>query len=282
MVLPGKYVPAISWKIALENDKGLSQPMPLRGLAIGDGLVDPISQIDYGDFLFQTGLLDERDSETVDEVTEKTKQFIKKANWSEASEVSFPSWWVHTYTYLLFSSFQELDLILDIFTTKSQLNFYYNYLLQEQPVEFSYHLPLLQRAEVRKAIHVGNLTYDGISEPVHQHLSDDMTKSVKSRVERLLDRGYKVMIYNGQLDVVIPYALTEQFLSGLEWSGAEEYANATRLVWRVGPTDVAGYAREVGEFRQVMVRNAGHILPFDQPKWAFDMILRFIRGKSFG
>ena len=46
--------------------------------------------------------------------------------------------------------------------------------------------------------------------------------------------------------------------------------------------DVAGYAREVKNFRQVMVRNAGHILPYDKPKWAFDMIQRFISGKSFG
>ena len=39
---------------------------------------------------------------------------------------------------------------------------------------------------------------------------------------------------------------------------------------------------QVGNFRQVMVRNAGHILPYDQPKWAFDMIQRFVAGKSFG
>jgi hypothetical protein len=30
-----------------------------------------------------------------------------------------------------------------------------------------------------------------------------------------------------------------------------------------------------------MVRNAGHILPYDQPKWAFDMIQRFIQDKDF-
>ena len=30
-----------------------------------------------------------------------------------------------------------------------------------------------------------------------------------------------------------------------------------------------------------MVRNAGHILPYDQPKWAFDMIQRFIQDKEF-
>ena len=89
------------------------------------------------------------------------------------------------------------------------------------------------------------------------------------------------MIYSGQLDVIVAYPLTENFINALQWNGTNEYNDAERLIWKVDG-DVAGYAREVGEFRQVMVRNAGHILPYDQPKWALDMILRFIEGKSFG
>lgn len=89
------------------------------------------------------------------------------------------------------------------------------------------------------------------------------------------------MIYNGQLDVIIAYPASEHFIANLNWQGKSQYNNASRLVWKVGG-DVAGYAREVGNFRQVMVRNAGHILPYDQPKWAFDMMQRFIHGKSFG
>ena len=42
-----------------------------------------------------------------------------------------------------------------------------------------------------------------------------------------------------------------------------------------------GYVRVAKNLTQVMVRNAGHILPFDQPKWAFDMIQRFIQEKAF-
>ena len=90
----------------------------------------------------------------------------------------------------------------------------------------------------------------------------------------------KVLIYNGQLDVIIPYPATENFINKLQWKGAKEYATAPRRIWKVRG-EVAGYAREVRKFRQVMVRNAGHILPYDQPVYAFDMIMRFIEGKSF-
>ena len=45
--------------------------------------------------------------------------------------------------------------------------------------------------------------------------------------------------------------------------------------------DLAGYAKTVGNFTAVLVRNAGHMVPYDQPKWAFDLINRFTSGKSF-
>ena len=34
-------------------------------------------------------------------------------------------------------------------------------------------------------------------------------------------------------------------------------------------------------FLQIIVRDGGHILPFDQPERAWDMIDRFITGRPF-
>ena len=88
------------------------------------------------------------------------------------------------------------------------------------------------------------------------------------------------MIYSGQLDVIIPFPQTEHFLRELKWSGSNIYANTPRSIWQV-EGEVAGYARKAKNLIQLMVRNAGHILPYDQPKWAFDMIQRFVQGKDF-
>ncbi len=87
--------------------------------------------------------------------------------------------------------FQEFSSLLEIYNNRTGLTFYYNYLLSKQPDEFDNYPKLLQKAEVRKAIHVGNLTYDGISMTVHEHLDEDMTKSVKPWLEVLLE-NYKV------------------------------------------------------------------------------------------
>jgi len=53
----GKYVPAVSYAIH-QNNAGARVKINLKGLAIGNGLIDPVNQMVYSDFLFQCGLID--------------------------------------------------------------------------------------------------------------------------------------------------------------------------------------------------------------------------------
>ena len=70
------------------NREGKIPYMPLKGLAIGDGLSDPINQMAYGDFLFQVGLVDENDRDSLIRMSQITNQYIRQGRWSEATEVS--------------------------------------------------------------------------------------------------------------------------------------------------------------------------------------------------
>jgi len=55
-----------------------------------------------------------------------------------------------------------------------------------------------------------------------------------------------------------------------------------RKTWTVAGAkpDLAGYVRVVGDFTQVVVRGAGHMVPGDQPTRALDMITRFVAGAA--
>lgn len=66
----------------------------------------------------------------------------------------------------------------------------------------------------------------------------------------------QVMIYNGQLDIIIAVPLTEAWLQTVEWSGLPRYKTADRLIWKVNPSDseVAGYVRQVDNFYQVCLQ----------------------------
>ncbi|XP_051872859.1 probable serine carboxypeptidase CPVL isoform X2 [Pristis pectinata] len=158
---------------------------------------------------------------------------------------------------------------------------YYNYLQCTEPPDQSYFMGYLSRAEVRKSIHVGNLTFHDGSE-VEQYLLKDIMQSVKPWLTILMN-NYRVLMYSGQLDIIVAAPLTERILLTVPWSKAEEYKKADRHFWFVNPGDkeVAGYVRKVGEFYQVIIRNGGHILPYDQPESSFEMIDHFISKKGF-
>lgn len=62
-----------------------------------------------------------------------------------------------------------------------------------------------------------------------------------------------MLIYNGQLDIIVAAALTERSLMAMNWKGSREYKKAERKIWKIFKSDkeVAGYVRQVGNFHQV-------------------------------
>jgi len=69
-----------------------------------------------------------------------------------------------------------------------------------------------------------------------------------------------------------------------EWKHSKEFSSAKRIIWKVDKEDneVTGYAKKVDNFTHVIIRNAGHMVPTDQPRAALDMMNRFIRNQPFG
>ncbi|KAB7495103.1 putative serine carboxypeptidase CPVL [Armadillidium nasatum] len=240
--------------------------MNLKGMAIGDGLCDPISMTDYGDFLYQLGLLDQQGRTYFKEQGQLVIKYIQNKEWAKAFKV--------------FDTLLNGDTIgsKSYFYNVTGLSNYYNFLLQEEPKDLNYWEKYINDPKRRKEIHVGNLTFhDG--KKVEAYLIEDVMKSVKPWIEEILKaNNYKVLIYNGQLDIIIASPLTDNFINGLDFQYSDLLKNATRHIWRVDG-EVAGYVREVPNFAQVLIRDAGHMVPYDQPKWAYKMITRFTLGK---
>lgn len=184
-------------------------------------------------------------------------------------------------------AFQLFDSLLDGDLTNSSLfknvtGFvnYFNFLYPVEPSdEIEYMGKYIQRSDIRAAIHVGNSTFHGEDKTVELNLVNDIMQSVAPWVSELLD-NYRVLIYNGQLDIIVAYPLTENYLQNLNFNGANQYKNAKRYQWFVG-TNLAGYFKQAGNLTEVLVRNAGHMVPADQPQWALDLISRFTRNKPY-
>jgi len=253
----GKYVPAIVYKIHVENPQAKVK-INLHGMAIGDGLIDPYNEWDYGPVMYQFGLIDERQLEYVNLQTALARNAIRLEQYSLA--------------YELFGS-----LFDEFYSNGTGLNDVYNYLLTQSPEAFDYYVPWVTASENRHKIHVGNLTYNG-GEAVSTALANDVMQSIIGKVSAIADNNYKILIYNGVLDVIIASSLTMDWVDKLEWQYANELRRAERKIWKVKDDDkeVAGYIKQAHSFFVAWVRNAGHMVPAEQPRAAFDLIDRFV------
>jgi vitellogenic carboxypeptidase-like protein len=253
----GKYVPAIVYKIHVENPQAKVK-INLKGMAIGDGLVDPYNEWDYGPVMYQVGLIDEQELERVNLITELGRTAIELKEYLVA--------------YELFS------YVLDAFyTEKTGLKDVYNYLLTNEEPDFDYYVPWVTASDNRRKIHVGNLRYnDGAL--VGSALVNDIMQSIVGKVAVIANNDYKVLIYNGLLDIIISSSLTMDWVDKLEWKYANELRAAERKIWKVKDDDpeVAGYIKQAHSFFLATVRNAGHMVPSEQPRAAFDLIDRFV------
>jgi len=239
-------------------------------MAIGDGFTDPVNMLNYGEYLHNVGLLNLNQKALFQKEEAKARNFILGGKYMDA--------------------FKTIDNLIDgdlsgvpsHFKNATGLDAYFNILTDKEPKEDSYYATFVQLPHVRRSLHVGNQNFSDLGSKVEMFLREDMYHSEAHLVVDLLDakEKYQVMFYSGQLDIIVANILTENFLKTMKWHGSAQWPNAARKIWRVGG-DVAGYATVLDNLSYVLVRKAGHMVPADQPKWAFDMINRFTYKKPF-
>ncbi|CAH1392267.1 unnamed protein product [Nezara viridula] len=248
----GKYIPSIGYTIH-KNNKINKQKINLKGLAIGDGFTDPENMMVYADYLYQLGLVDFNTREELRNLQNEVVELIRKHQYSEADKA---------WSNILGRLSPEINI--------------YNYLQMDRFDPEGIFSDYLRTDIVRKSIHVGKHIFHGQDYSVYNYLLNDKMQSVKPWVEVLLE-NYRVMFYSGQLDIIVAYPLTMNFLPKLNWTGSEGYKTAPRKEWEVDG-ELAGFYKKAKTLTEVLVRNAGHMVPQDQPKWALDMITRFINN----
>ena len=143
-------------------------------MAIGDGLCDPVTMTNYGDFLFSIGLLDELDRNYFTQLQDIMVNYINQEKYEDAFRV---------FNQLLNG---DTTTTSSYFANVTGFTWYFNYLLSEGPKDLGYYNQLIEKDYIRKAIHVGNLTYND-GKKVEQFLLKDIMKSVKPWIQEIMD-----------------------------------------------------------------------------------------------
>lgn len=245
----GKYVPAIGYYIIKTNaNLSGSKRVNLIGLAIGNGLTDPITQVaTHAQTAYFLGLINKKQKTHLEKLELDAVRLTKNQEWARATRAR---------TKVL-NLLQELTGIATLYDFR-----------RLTPYEIKKVDDFLSYKKNKKILKANeSILYKKCSTVVGSALNDDLMKSVKYMMEYLLDKSdVKVLLYSGQCDLRVGVVGTDAWVNKMR-----DYVESEREIWLVNG-QLAGYVQKWRGLMSVVVLGAGHLVPADQAVNAQAMI----------
>ncbi|CAI0415373.1 unnamed protein product [Linum tenue] len=253
----GKYVPAIGSYIVRHNANLPESRLNLKGVAIGDGLTDPVTQVQtHALNAYFSGLINDLQREEMERAQSEAVRFVGMEKWKEATEAR--------------------NRVLNMLQNMTGLATLYDF-TKTEPYKTELVVALLASPEVKAALNANtSIVFEECGKAAAAALHEDVMKSTKGMVEELLlsPQPLRVLLYQGQHDLRDGVVSVEAWMKTIRrWGGLSEFLAARREVWRVDGL-LAGYVQrsETGRLTHAVVLGAGHLVPTDQPVNAQAMI----------
>lgn len=255
----GKYIPAFGY-YALRKNSMLpkSKQLNLQGVAIGNGLTDPSTQV-HTDAItaYYIGLINEKQKVEVQILESEAALLAKNGKYRKATEAR--------------------TKVLNTLQNMTGLPTLYDYTRVT-----SYETPLvdklLNNVELKRAMKAkDSIKFARCSDVVADVLKEDVMKSEKANVEFLV-KNTRVLLYQGANDLRDGVASTSAWVKKMRWGGIGKFLEAERKVWKVNGL-LAGYVQKWNTLSNVVVLNAGHLAPHTQPINTQAMIEDWVQQK---
>lgn len=250
----GKYVPNIAWEIHSSFPE-----LPLKGMIIGNGLYNATAGYEsVREYAFGAGMIDEK---VYAELGPRQERCLAKVQAGEPTAGMFCEnttvYWVYSEEVAGKLFYYDLGLThVDLDSISAAMGTYLN------------------RADVRKALHVGEHAWDQHDEsgPVSDALLSDFAKPSTPVVAKVLDAGYRVAMYNGVRDgSVCNHIGNLATLLNMPWTGTPGFKSAPTTPWR-SAGQVAGHTRRYEGLSFTTLMNTGHLVPTAVPEIFADFL----------
>jgi len=262
----GHYVPSVGYTILQGNQDPQNIFIPLVSISVGNGMTSPIIQYgSYGPYAVAHAMIDKETALAV-QAQYAICQGILNGTRSGSPEVSCNI--IISMISTAAGPFNTYDVTK---TCPPDLALCYNFTLANE---------YLNRKDVQQTLHVSR-KWKMCSTLVHEELAKDWWSRQDYLVPDLLSAGVGVNIYDGINGFICNFIGQEMWTNQLSWNHQSDFLAAPREIWMVDGI-IAGYRQSAYNLSMITVNNAGHMVPMDQPKNAFDMFTRILTGQSFG
>jgi len=266
----GKYIPNIASKIHSKNiDKSNTTKINLKGIAIGDGWINPELQIRiYIDYAYTLGFIDTLQKQSMDKDYARFCKALQNKEWKNAYLISNN---IVDNVSALGGNFNVYDIRAFADLSMDNIRAY------------------MQLPEVKEALHVPKNQEWNCADnngPVAENLiEDNMIDSsyIYSKITQHTDL-YKVLMYTATFDTACGSMSTENILYNLKkWDSLsdDEWRKLERKIWAQPASQVKGFVKQFKNLTQVVLPNSGHEVPYYLPKISREMLYRWINGTPF-
>ncbi|UZJ57061.1 hypothetical protein CBS101457_006381 [Exobasidium rhododendri] len=271
----GQYIPFTASALL---KAGSANPVNLAGIAIGNGFIDPKSQAGSElEMMVESKLWTEESNEYSD-----VNKYVKECHEAIAKTKGSPR------------NIPEcegiLSRIIELTTarkgkTERCINIYDVRLDDTAPAcgmnwppTLASTYQYLARDDVRKALHVDSAhkpeAWVECNHRVGASLRANNGEASVTFLPSILEAGVQVLLFAGDKDLICNHIGVERIPENVQWSG-KGWENPVKRDWYVNNT-LAGYWRSNRNLTYVSIAEASHMVGFDKPIQAHDMMLRFM------
>lgn len=272
----GQYIPFTAAAIL---KKGRFAPVDLRGVAIGNGFIDPKAQGGTElDMMLQSKVWQEggedhlamkKEVETCRKALDRDTKNLRKID--ECSNI-LPH--IIDRTKAMTGNRQTCINIYDVRLSDTAPACGMNW-----PPTLQATYDYLARDDVRKALHVDTIhkpeAWVECSHRVGAGIDSDVDgKASVIHLPYILEQNVPVLLFAGDQDLICNHIGVERVAERLTWGG-QGWGQPEKKEWWVN-NEKAGYWRTARNLTYVSVAKASHMVGVDKPIEAHDMMLRFM------
>ncbi|XP_075235721.1 retinoid-inducible serine carboxypeptidase-like isoform X2 [Lycorma delicatula] len=254
-----------------------------KGIALGDSWISPVdSCLTLAAYLLNFGEIDIEGYNTINNVAEVLKSEVESDQWSEAT-----STWSHLefavnmisgvdfFNIFYGNDHDDATLSNDI---KNQNNNGKRLFLHKSSQGLRSLMDQIKNTF--KLLIPSSVEWGSQSSYVFDYLREDFMKPVTNYVERVLNEtNLQVVVYSGQLDLIVNTPGTLNWVQRLHWPGAEKWKMAARPALKV-ESKQEGFIKAYDKFTFYWINRAGHMVPKDNPYGALEMLKQITHHKT--
>ncbi|XP_007526767.1 retinoid-inducible serine carboxypeptidase [Erinaceus europaeus] len=270
--------------ISLELHKAVQQgtiPCNFAGVALGDSWISPIdSVLSWGPYLYSMSLLDDQGLKDVSKIAEQVLDAVNQEHYVEATKLWGKAEWVIEQNTDNVNFYNILTKDTPQSPKKSSLEFSQSYLVRlgQRHLRLLHQdaLSQLMNGPIRKKLKIipEDRSWGGQATEVFTHMEGDFMKPVISIVDKLLEAGVNVTVYNGQLDLIVDTMGQEAWVRKLTWA---ELPKFNQLKWKPLYSDpesseTSAFVKSYKNLAFYWILRAGHMVPSDQGPMALKLM----------